>query len=126
MVAWYRLAAEVEDVLAIDAQDRILAREIPYFLAQPHDVYRRLVGRHLLFLLLHALLVDLVELAAPLRVQARAHAAAVCGCEVLHRELGVPDDPDVEPWRGRDLDRIDIDADEFRILVKARRFGMPE
>jgi len=62
---WDRLAAVVEDLLAVDAQDAIAVHEVTDLLAQPQRVNRRLGRRELLLGLRHLLHVADAQALAP-------------------------------------------------------------
>src|SRR5262249_57628553 len=72
---WDRLAAVVEDLLAVDAQDAIAVHEVTDLLAQPQRVNRRLGRGELLLGLRHLLHVADAQALPPCLVAGRRDLA---------------------------------------------------
>ena len=122
-----RLAAVVEDLLAVDAQDAIAVHEVTDLLAQPQRVNRRLGRGELLLGLRHLLHVADAQALAPCLVAGRRHLALDGIRQLLERCLRVGDHADVEAARRvRDLGWVDVDAYDLCCGIPARRSRMPD
>ena len=116
-----RLAPEVQDLLAVDDEDRVALDEVADLLAEPQRMDRCVVRRHRLLGLRVLLAVDDTELADPRRVFLGIELALGFLPELLEDGARVADDRDLDVAVPPDLRGVDVDVNDFQVLREARR-----
>ena len=116
-----RLAPEVQDLLAVDDEDRVALDEVADLLAEPQRMDRCVVRRHRLLGLRVLLAVDDTELADPRRVFLGIELALGFLPELLEDGARVAHDRDLDVAVPPDLRGVDVDVNDFQVLREARR-----
>ena len=116
-----RLAAEVQDLLAVDHEDGVALEEVAHLLAEAQRMDGRLVGRHRAVRLGLLLGVDGPELPHPSAVAGRIDAPARLGGELLQHGAGVPGDGHVGHAVVAELGGVDVHVDDLEVGGEARR-----
>ena len=120
-----RLAAKIQDLLAVDAQDRVALHEIFDFFAQPQGVDVA-IGRIVAAGASALGDLALVQLIAPGRKTLGRPAVDRVDQLGQHR-LAVADDGNVDvAGRHAELLGVDLDPGDLGVLVEARRCGMAD
>ncbi|MFO1055575.1 MAG: hypothetical protein U1E53_01255 [Dongiaceae bacterium] len=122
-----RLPPVVQDLLAVDAEDRLAVHEIAQLAAERSGwIGVASVAR----LASCSASLELFWPRSRSRQAAKRSGADATGQrrgELLQRYAGIGDDSDIEPARaGGDLRRVDVDAHQLRALGEARRRGMAD
>src|SRR5438270_28156 len=118
-----RLAAEIEDLLAVDAENRVALLEILDLLAEPQRVDVA-VGRVVAAGPGALRLLALGELLAP-ALEAVGGLAVYRVDQLLQHALAIAHDRDIDiAGRAAELLGINLDARDLGVLVEARRRGM--
>ena len=123
----HRLAAVVEDLLAVHHQDGVALHEVLDLVAQPQRMDRNVVPR-LIGVGRHALgRLAVGELLAPGGEAILVEMAVGGGQNLAQHHLAIADDADVDlSRRSRDLVGVDVDAGDLRRGVEARRRRMAD
>ena len=116
-----RLAPVVEDLLAVDDQDRVAAQEVADLLAEPQRMDRHLVVAHGLLGLETLLRVDALQPVDPRAIAALVELALRLGRQLLQDGAGIAEDRHVRRTVVAELGRIDVDLDDLHVRGPARR-----
>src|SRR5262249_18234883 len=115
------LSPVVEDLLPINAQDRVAVYEIAHLLTQSQRVNRRLVGAHCRLCVLALDSLDFAEVLAPRFETPRIHLTVGRGNELRQHGPRITEDADVDSAVVADLGRIDVYLDHPGVAVEAWR-----
>ena len=119
-MGWHRLAREVQDLVAVDHDNRVAVHELSHLVAQSQRVNGRLVGVEQLLGLLARLEVVAAQCFDPSAHAPGAERVTTHLAELPQDRLGVADDSDVDRAIAADLLVGDVDLDHLRVLGKAR------
>ncbi len=108
-----RLAPVVQDLLAVDDQNRVALQEIANLLAKAQRMDRGVLRAHLLVHLGGLLGIEHLEPRDPAAVSALVDLAARLGRELLEHRAGVARDRHVDLTVVVELGRVDVDVDDL-------------